>query len=168
MYIIFLKQMGRGDYFTMLNSIVSMERISQFHWGYLYGTKVVGGVAADEFLASVEQLDSSNKEDVLYQVLPHKRENKNFTLWFPRESGEWWRRLSRCPDMTLPWLTSRPAGGATLTFNNSSSFSQAGHKLNMQEALGHNLDPIFTVQIALRNISVHPKTRHVETVIWIT
>ena len=31
-------------------------------------TKVVGGVAADEFLASVEQLDSSNKQDVLYQV----------------------------------------------------------------------------------------------------
>ena len=30
-------------------------------------TKVVGGVAADEFLASVEQLDSSNKQDVLYQ-----------------------------------------------------------------------------------------------------
>ena len=28
---------------------------------------VVGGVATDEFLASVEQLDSSNKEDVLYQ-----------------------------------------------------------------------------------------------------
>ena len=28
---------------------------------------VVGGVAADEFLASVEQLDSSNKEDALYQ-----------------------------------------------------------------------------------------------------
>jgi len=28
---------------------------------------VVGGVAADEFLASVEQLDSSNKQDVLYQ-----------------------------------------------------------------------------------------------------
>ena len=28
---------------------------------------VVGGVAKDEFLASVEQLDSSNKEDVLYQ-----------------------------------------------------------------------------------------------------
>ena len=30
--------------------------------------QVVGGVAADEFLASVEQLDSSNKQDVLYQV----------------------------------------------------------------------------------------------------
>ena len=29
---------------------------------------MVGGVAADEFLASVEQLDSSNKQDVLYQV----------------------------------------------------------------------------------------------------
>ena len=28
---------------------------------------VVGGVAASEFLASVEQLDSSNKQDVLYQ-----------------------------------------------------------------------------------------------------
>ena len=28
---------------------------------------VVGGVARDEFLASVEQLDSSNKQDVLYQ-----------------------------------------------------------------------------------------------------
>jgi len=28
---------------------------------------VVGGVATDEFLASVEQLDSSNKQDVLYQ-----------------------------------------------------------------------------------------------------
>ena len=28
---------------------------------------VVGGVAANEFLASVEQLDSSNKEDVLYE-----------------------------------------------------------------------------------------------------
>ena len=34
-------------------------------------TKVVGGVAADEFLASVEQLDSSNKQDVLYQVHIH-------------------------------------------------------------------------------------------------
>ena len=28
---------------------------------------MVGGVATNEFLASVEQLDSSNKEDVLYQ-----------------------------------------------------------------------------------------------------
>ena len=28
---------------------------------------VVGGVATNEFLASVEQLDSSNKQDVLYQ-----------------------------------------------------------------------------------------------------
>ena len=28
---------------------------------------VVGGVAEDEFLASVEQLDSSNDEDIAYQ-----------------------------------------------------------------------------------------------------
>ena len=43
--------------------------------------QVVGGVAADEFLASVEQLDSSNKQDVLYQVENQISYDLLFLFW---------------------------------------------------------------------------------------
>ena len=75
--------------------------------------QVVGGVAADEFLASVEQLDSSNKQDVLYQVdnqISYFSFLDFLTELLFSESGGWWLRRSRSPDMTLQWHIFLPAG----------------------------------------------------------
>ena len=73
---------------------------------------VVGGVAEDEFLASVEQLDSSNDQDIAYQrqwrlvaqVAPYPGlANSRFSLTLNIS------RLFLFPDTTSVWLRYQPA-----------------------------------------------------------
>ena len=115
---------------------------------------MVGGVAADEFLASVEQLDSSNKQDVLYQVAIPEFFSLQIWRW---DSPA--RMANGGPGSLGPqiWLCdgSHPnqqvRSASDLTRASNPSLSQAGHKLDMQETLGYNLGKlgtIFTVQIA--------------------
>ena len=62
---------------------------------------VVGGLAEDEFLASVEQLDSSNDQDS-----------------HVRGSGDLWPRLSLSRDTTLEWLRYQPAESTDISSAN--------------------------------------------------
>ena len=69
---------------------------------------VVGGVAEDEFLASVEQLDSSNDQDLAYQRQWRLvAQVRAFSLVSPLTTLS---RLSPSRGTTSEWPRSRPPG----------------------------------------------------------
>ena len=139
-------------------------------------TQVVGGVAADEFLASVEQLDSSNKQDVLYQVHIHSW-NSFFFIKFDDFAQREWRMVAQALSVprydfamahipTSRWVT-WPDLTRAKSFENPSGWTQAryarSHRVQVWEVGDHlhctnsAIDWVHFV-LALRKISVHPKT----------
>ena len=94
----------------------------------------------------------------------------------PSENGEWWPRLSRCPDMTLPWHTSPPAGEyflLTFNFNNPlSGWTQARYARSHSVEFGESVDylhctnsAILTKFVSCSEIYFYSSKRHVKTTI---
>ena len=80
---------------------------------------VVGGVAEDEFLASVEQLDSSNDEDIAYQRqwrLVAQVRPLGFSLISLTVNTT--SRLFLFQDMTSVWLRYQPAKSTEISSAN--------------------------------------------------
>ena len=141
---------------------------------------MVGGVAADEFLASVEQLDSSNKQDVLYQVAIPEFSLSKFDGGIPQRE---WRMVAQAlsvprydfamahiptsrsvqPQIQQEPLLNPPLSGWTQARYARSHRVQFGNRLHCTNSA--IVTSLVNLVLALRDTSVHPKTRHFRTAI---